>query len=663
MVRNVFGLHHQPRITYNIYDTNHHCRGHHHGSGYSGWGSGLMMAGGIFGIVSSIMNLVGTFRGGYSNPYAYFNSQYTNNTTNTTTNEQGLAQLQNEFGKNGYEFSVVGNTWIAEKDGKRISGTSIDDLTAKLIAAGNGDSTVIDPTAKEVAEEALREKANEENSEITDNGDGTFTLTEGNVKFKVNDNGQYDVISPDNLIGTYVNLDAIKTRIAAISSNNDGVDPNADLTTAMDQLVEELGNENATHNAEDGTYTINGVTVKVEDGKLKVTASNNPNIQVDTVYNNVDDLKEAVIPDSDEETEVTDGNDESEGNDETATVIVKNGESIHALARKYGVSAERLKSMNESALRSYTTDCDEENPVTREFFLVGAKIKVPRTEGNADVIAENEYTENDGDKKVAAEVNKYRTAVRSEEHLATIECEDQARGEGVYTDWENYRRTQQGTQTTQGTEISNEEVTLELKKAGLLSNSNIKVDLDKKEITYKNAQGQEEKVPLNKENLETAIKTVKPEISELEKSHKYDSWKLQVDQGFGNDQQFVTATNTTYEIVDERGDHLNQFWFTANKYENNGDKENKIIRFTDRAKDFKLSHIENPSDRKERIPVENIDGRVFVILDGENKILLEDFLQAAVRIKNAEGYQYKINDTTYKLERNEDGTTKLVKQG
>ena len=662
MVRNVFGLHHQPRITYNIYDTNHHCRGHHHGSGYSGWGSGLMMAGGIFGIVSSIMNLVGTFRGGYSNPYAYFNSQYTNNTTNTTTNEQGLAQLQNEFGKNGYEFSVVGNTWIAEKDGKRISGTSIDDLTAKLIAAGNGDSTVIDPTAKEVAEEALREKASVENSEITDNGDGTFTLTEGDVTFKVNDEGKYEVISPDNLIGIYANLDAIKTRIATISLNNDGADPNADLTTAMNELVEELGDENATHNAEDGTYTINGVTVKVEDGKLKVTASDNSNITVGTEYDDVDDLKEAVIPDSDEETEVTDGNDESEGNDETATVIVKNGESIHALARKYGVSAERLKSMNESALRSYTTDCDEENPVTREFFLVGAKIKVPRTEKNADVIAENEYTENDGDKKVAAEVNKYRTAVRNEEHLATIECEDQARGEGVLPEWENSVRTR-GTQTTQGTEISNEEVTLELKKAGMLSNDKLKVDLNKKEITYKDAQGQEVKVPLNKENLETAITTVKPEISELEKSHKGDSWKLQTDQGLGNDQQFVTKSNTTYEIVDERGDHLNQIWFTANKYENNGDKDNKIIRFTNRAKDFELSHIENPSDRKERIPVENIDGRVFVILDGENKILLEDFLQADGRIKDAEGYQYNINGTTYKLERNEDGTTKLVKQG
>ena len=656
MVRNVFGLHHQPRITYNIYNTNQHCRGHHHGGGYSGWGSGLMMAGGIFGIVSSIMNLVGTFRGGYSNPYAYFNSQYTNNTTNTTTNEQGLAQLQNEFGEDGYEFSVVGNTWIAEKDGKRISGTSIDDLTAKLIAAGNGDSTVIDPTAKEVAEEALRAKASEGNSGITENDNGTFTLTEGNVKFKVNDDGQYEVISPDNLKGNYISLDAIKAAVAR-SSNNDGNDPNAELTTAMNELVEELGDENATHNAEDGTYTINGVTVKVEDGKLKVTASNNPNIQVDTVYNNVDDLKEAVIPDSDEETEVTDGNDESEGNDETATVIVKNGESIQALARKYGVSAERLKSMNESALRSYTTDCDEENPVTREFFLVGAKIKVPRTEGNADVIAENEYTENDGDKKVAAEVNKYRTAVRSEEHLATIECEDQARGEGVLTDWQNYESTQR----TQGTEISNEEVARELEKAGLLSNSNIKVDLDKKEITYKK-QGEEVKVQLNKENLETAITTVKAEISELEKTHKDDSWKLQVDQGFGNDQQFVTESNTIYEIVDERGDHLNQFWFTANKYENNGDKENKIIRFTDRAKDFELSHIENPSDRKERIPVENIGGRVYVILDGD-KILLEDFLQAAVRTKNAEGYQYEINNTTYKLERNEDGTTKLVKQG
>ena len=518
MIRGVFDFGNK-RPTYNVTNIyQHKCHGHN-----SGYGGGIMW--GLLGasLFTSIAQIFTSFRRnrysdviGNSNPYGYLNQQF-NQTTLTTNNttQNGLEDLKKEYGKHGYEFSKVGNDWIAELNGKRLFGTSAEDLSRQLIKE-------INLTAS--------------NAEIvSDNDDG--------------------------------------------NDDDDGEVGNADeaLKTALE------GEQGVQRNETGGkvTYTINGLTVEVKDGKIKVIDNGgNNSIEVGTTYNTVADIREA--------TKGNEASRESLDDGEHVRVTVMNGESFESIAAKYDVDIEELKTLNQDLISGHTACGDN----THEYFRVGTEIRLPAS-AKADEVARNK-----AEVKANEEISKYRSAVTTPEHIASIECDEQAKAEGV-------------------------------------------------EDLYFGS-------------TDNAGNTTENQI--LTTSHKDDDWKMQADQGFGNDQQFVTKSGIAYEIVDGSGDHLNQRWFTANKYEDGGDKDNKMIRFTEKRKDIELSHIENAKDNKERIPVENIAGRVYVKLDDDNKMLFEDFLQANPRMTDAEGYQYKITGVIYKLETKENGSTKLVKQ-
>ena len=62
--------------------------------------------------------------------------------------------------------------------------------------------------------------------------------------------------------------------------------------------------------------------------------------------------------------------------DQPCEVVVQNGESISALAKKYGVSEKQIIELNKDQLKTFKNakDCDDNK--THQGFLVGAKIKV-----------------------------------------------------------------------------------------------------------------------------------------------------------------------------------------------------------------------------------------------------------------------------------------------
>lgn len=80
----------------------------------------------------------------------------------------------------------------------------------------------------------------------------------------------------------------------------------------------------------------------------------------------------------------------------------------------------------------------------------------------------------------------------------------------VTTATSSKRKTQDKGTTTQtaneGIELTNEQITLALKKAGMLSNKNIKVDLEAKTVTYKGGNGQEISTKITDKSLEEAIR-------------------------------------------------------------------------------------------------------------------------------------------------------------
>ncbi len=559
MVRGVFGLG-QRGPTYNVTNIyQHKCQGHRHGGGYGsmgGWLGGMMITNGIFGLIGSIASMVTAFRGGggYTNPYAYLTDQMRQPSTTTTTMQEGLEQLKNTFNEDGYTFSIVGNKYVAEKQGARTLSGTLDQIMDQLIKIRNGElSSKPDATenAQQRVQAELDAKVADENSGITKNDDGSYQL--GNTKFTVEADGKIKV-TDGQFEGTYVNLDALQTKITQANyslANNGGASQNEEIEAQLAAI------EGISHDENNGTYTINGVTVKVENGKITVT---------------------------------------NKGGNET-------------LANSYS-SVEELK----TAL---------------------AGIRTQRTDGN------------DGTQRTGGNDGTQRTGGND------------------------------GTQRTGGTtniELTSQQISTKLWENGLQDSKNISIDQDKKEITYKLIQsGEEVTLSLTEENLNKAIMAVKTEKNSFDRGHKHDSdvktivdengketkvagWTMQKDQTFlSSDQQFKTSSGTLYEIVASDNDHLNTDKFSTK----HSDKVNNRIVLT---KQVELSHLENEDDKNERIPIENIDGRVFVKLDGDKKIILEDFLKADPRIKNADGYQYNINGVVYKLEFNEDGSTKLVKQ-
>ena len=97
-----------------------------------------------------------------------------------------------------------------------------------------------------------------------------------------------------------------------------------------------------------------------------------------------------------------------------ASVTVMKGESLNALAQKYGVTVQQLKDLNSSLLRS-AVNC---NGKTVYFFRVGAQIQIPVTAANQVAINANKEVKADEQKKA------YNEEFLSEAHINELIDDD-----------------------------------------------------------------------------------------------------------------------------------------------------------------------------------------------------------------------------------------------
>ena len=163
--------------------------------------------------------------------------------------------------------------------------------------------------------------------------------------------------------------DASGTKEYSFDENGNAVlkkESNATETKTYD------GDKVTTESKEDGVQTITvEVRGKTKSKKTTKTNGNNQTEVTNRVYEG-DDYTEDVTVDNKpkSQTKVVNGQEYTVNYDEngnTLGVIVQNGESIQAIAKKFGVTPEALVKANASLLKG------------RRYFNVGAEIKIPRT--------------------------------------------------------------------------------------------------------------------------------------------------------------------------------------------------------------------------------------------------------------------------------------------
>ena len=318
-----------------------------------------------------------------------------NNGVETVLLEDGTKE---EVLENGNKKTTTpdGKIVLTDKDGVKIEETIVEKGKTTKIEYKNGEKF-----KETITEEGKTTEIEYENNEIKEQ-----RITTANEFIKTYKYDGKDVQEVTNratgVVETFVNSEKTKTE-----------DRNNNKTTVYDyngstETIKSESEETVIRRNTEGTMLSEKKTKTLSNGSIQTTQTN---------YNGEDYTKVIAIDGKNiSKTKVVDGNEYSikyDGNGNT-DVVVQNGESIAALAKKFGCTVEDIINANGNKVKNFGNV---------KGFLVGEQVKIPR-----EIEPDNKYLQG----RKSAEESKAAYKTWHDEQLrvqAQAEAEAQAKAE------------------------------------------------------------------------------------------------------------------------------------------------------------------------------------------------------------------------------------------